>query len=67
MKPLIKLTLLVAIPLTLYYIAISAIALIEAIKLGTLGAITVATTLLITVTYIAIKAIKTIIQVLTIK
>ena len=67
MKPLIKLTLLVAIPLALYYISISTIALIEAIQLGTLGAITVATTLLITVTYIAIKAIRTMIQILTIK
>ena len=67
MKPLIKLTLLVAIPLAMYYIAISTIALIEAIQLGTLGAITVATTLLITVTFIAIKAIRTIIQILTIK
>ena len=64
MKPLIKLTLLLAIPLALYYISISTIALIEAIKLGTLGAITVATTLLITVTYIAIKAIRTMIQIL---
>lgn len=67
MKPLIKLTLLVAIPLAMYYIAISTIALIEAIQLGTLGAITVATTLLMTVIYIAIKAIRTMIQILTIK
>ena len=67
MKPLIKLALLVSIPLALYFIAISTIALIEAIQLGTLGAITVATTLLITVTYIAIKAIRTMIQILTIK
>ena len=66
MKPLIKLTLLVAIPLAMYFIVISTIALIEAIKLGTLGAITVATTLLITVTFIAIKAIRTMIQILTI-
>ena len=64
MKPLIKLTLLVSIPLALYYISISTIALIEAIQLGTLGAITVATTLLITVTFIAIKAIRTMIQII---